>query len=103
MQGVRAQPTPTAPSPGAATARAEAAAALTGAVRDDVGSMLAAAERTGPEVERYATYRGAWQYLRNEYVRAGQPPRMKAALDAIEAVARGFPQYQASDFELRAP
>jgi hypothetical protein len=103
VAGVVVEPTPTAPPPGAAEARAQAEAALTGEAREDVLSMLRAAEGVGSEEERYQTYRGAWQFLRNEYFGAGEPPAQRAVLEAIHEVARGFPQYDPADFELRRP
>src|SRR5688500_18513841 len=103
VDGVIVEPTPTAPPPGAAAARSQAEAVLTGEAREDVLSMLRAAEGVGSEDERYQTYRGAWQFLRNEYFGAGEPPAQRAVLDAIHEVAKSFPQYEPADFELRRP
>jgi hypothetical protein len=98
--GVVVPPTPTAPPPGADRARA-AAERLPGGVRDDVLSLLDVAAGTGDEAQRYGAYLGAWQYVRDEYFARGEPPEYRPVLDAIQAVARTFPQYDAGQFDLK--
>lgn len=100
--GVLMPPTATAPPPGADRARSEIERVLAGTTRDDLLSLLATAERTGDEAQRYQAYLGAWQYLRDEYFAKGQPPEYRAVLEAIETVARGFPQYQPAQFGLQS-
>jgi hypothetical protein len=92
-------PTPPPPAPpAAADALALAEAAYTGREREDALSLLREAERVGDQAARYRAYHGAFDYLLGVYREQGQPPAQRAVLDAIEAVARSFPQYDATQF-----
>jgi hypothetical protein len=94
-----ASPTPPPPPPaGAAAAITLAETAYTGQDREDALSMLREAERVGDQAARYRAYQGAWDHLRGVYRDQGQPPAQRAVLDAIEAVARTFPQYDPAQF-----
>jgi hypothetical protein len=94
-----ASPTPAAPPPaGAAAALALAETAYSGQEREDALSMLREAERLGDQAARYRAYQGAWYHLHGVYQDQGRPPAQKAVLDAIEAIARTFPQYDPAQF-----
>ena len=84
-----------------ARARGEAQRVLGGSDREELASLLQSAEQVPDEAQRYAAYLGAWQYARLIYLQKGSTAEQKAVLDAIQAVAQTFPQYQASQFELR--
>lgn len=72
---------------------------LRGSEREDLLNLLAAAETMADEAQRYQAYLGAWQYMRLIYLQRGSTAEQKAVLDATEAIARTFPQYQADQFQ----
>lgn len=97
-----ASPTPPPPAPaGAAEARRLAESAYSGQDRRNALSLLDEAARLGEPSDRYRAYQGAWDYLREVYMQQGRPPTQKAVLDAIEAIAKTFPDYSRDQFELR--
>jgi hypothetical protein len=64
-------------------------------------SLMRAAEGISNEAQRYQAYLGVWQYMRLLYLQQGARPEHRATLDALEAIARTFPQYRPEQFEIQ--
>jgi len=89
------------PPPAVDQARATIARTATATEQSELLNLLHAAESAPDEGQRYQAFLGSWQYMRLIYLQRGERPEQKAALDAIEAIARTFPQYRAEHFRLQ--
>lgn len=90
------------PTQAIAAARAQAER-VAGPDREDLLSLLRSAETVADETQRYQAYLGVWQFMRLIYMQQGQTADQRGVLDALEAIAKTFPQYQPDQFRLTPP
>ncbi len=101
-------PTKGAPAKDDTAARARAIAAartaiqqsVTGSEREDLLSLLQAAEAVVDPSEAYQAFLGTWQYMRIIYTTEGERPEHRATLDTLREICRSFAVYQDAHFEV---
>lgn len=67
--------------------------------RDEVLSLLQAANDIRNDEQSYFAFLGTWQYMRLVFLRNGQTPSHRATLEAFETIALTFQQYLPEQFE----
>ena len=82
-----------------ALARAAIERAVDEPERDELLSLLQAANDIRNDEQSYFAFLGTWQYMRLVFLRNGQTASHRATLEALEAIALTFQQYRPEQFE----
>ena len=82
-----------------ALARAAIERAVDEPERDELLSLLQAANDIRNDEQSYFAFLGTWQYMRLVFLRNGQSASHRATLEALEAIALTFQQYRPEQFE----